>query len=125
MRFSHGRLAPHLLMVAAITGVAGAARPAEEAQFGLYVFAQVDFIQDFNRVNPAWDDALRPSKIPTTEGTYGDNGQTSISAKQSRFGVKAQQDIAGKPLFVKFEFDLFGVGADEGQTTFRLRHAYG
>ena len=24
-----------------------------------------------------------------------------------------------------FEFDLFGVGPDEGQTTIRLRHAYG
>ena len=24
-----------------------------------------------------------------------------------------------------FEFELFGTGVDEGQTTFRLRHAYG
>ncbi len=39
--------------------------------------------------------------------------------------MKAQQEIAGQPLFVKFEFDLFGVGGDAGQTTFRLRHAYG
>jgi hypothetical protein len=29
------------------------------------------------------------------------------------------------PIDFKFEFDLFGVGADAGQTTFRLRHAYG
>jgi hypothetical protein len=28
-------------------------------------------------------------------------------------------------VFTKFEFDFFGVGADEGQTTIRLRHAYG
>ena len=126
---SYGRLTPHLLaataMAGAITGVAGAARAQDDPSFEVYGFAQVDFIQDFNRVNPAWDDTLRPSKIPTTEGTYGDNGQSMISAKQSRFGVKAQQEIAGRPLFVKFEFDLFGVGADEGQTTFRLRHAYG
>ncbi|HQY88054.1 MAG TPA: DcaP family trimeric outer membrane transporter, partial [Tepidisphaeraceae bacterium] len=25
----------------------------------------------------------------------------------------------------KFEFEMFGTGADAGQTTFRLRHAYG
>ena len=25
----------------------------------------------------------------------------------------------------KFEFDMFGVGSDEGKTTIRLRHAYG
>ena len=29
------------------------------------------------------------------------------------------------PLKTQFEFELFGTGADAGQTTFRLRHAYG
>jgi hypothetical protein len=129
MRTPYGRLGPHLLMAGTIAGavasVAGAARAADEPKFEVYGFAQVDFTQDFMRVDPDWDDALRPSKIPTTEDTFGDNGQTSISVKQSRFGVKAQQEIAGRPLFVKFEFDLFGVGGDAGQTTFRLRHAYG
>jgi hypothetical protein len=90
----------------------------------LYGFAQVDLIQDFNRVNPAWDATLRPSRIPTTEGAYGSDGQFIASARQSRFGVKADGMIAGKPYEAKFEFDLFGVGVDEGQTTFRLRHAY-
>ena len=28
-------------------------------------------------------------------------------------------------LKTQFEFELFGTGVDEGQTTFRLRHAYG
>jgi hypothetical protein len=129
MQLPDRRLPPHLLMATAIMSLAAATAGAAQAQdapkFEVYGFAQVDFTQDFMRVDPDWDDALRPSRIPTTEGTFGDNGQTSISVKQSRFGVKAQQEIAGKPLFVKFEFDLFGVGGDAGQTTFRLRHAYG
>ena len=32
--------------------------------------------------------------------------------------------LAGKPYEAKFEFDLFGTGVDEGQTTFRVRHMY-
>ena len=28
-------------------------------------------------------------------------------------------------LYTIFEFELFGTGVDAGQTTFRLRHAYG
>ncbi|HEX5262550.1 MAG TPA: DcaP family trimeric outer membrane transporter [Phenylobacterium sp.] len=104
---------------------AKAARAEGGPNFEIYGFAQVDYTQDFNRVNPAWEDALRPSRLPTFKGEFGENGQSSISAKQSRFGVQASQDIAGQPLFVKFEFDLFGVGADEGQTTMRLRHFYG
>ncbi len=93
--------------------------------FEIYGFAQADYIQDFKRVNPSWDATLRPSRIPTISGLYGSNGQSIISVRQSRFGVQASQDIGGQPLSVKFEFDLFGVGVDEGQTTMRIRHAYG
>ena len=99
--------------------------PQRERKFEVYGFAQADYIQDFNRVNPDWDATLRPSRIPTTPGEFGSDGQSIISVRQSRFGVQASQDIGGKDLFVKFEFDLFGTGVDAGQTTFRLRHAYG
>ena len=96
-------------------------------QLQIYGFAQGDFTYDGNRIDPAWDDALRPTKIPTTPGTFGSNGQSSFSAKQSRFGVSGDVPInqtMGSMKF-KFEFDLFGVGVDAGQTTIRLRHAYG
>ncbi len=93
--------------------------------FEIYGFAQADYIQDFKRVNPDWADTLRPSKIPTVAGLYGGDGQSLISVKQSRFGVQGSEPVAGHDLTFKFEFDLFGVGVDAGQTTFRLRHAYG
>ena len=32
--------------------------------------------------------------------------------------------MEGKPYEAKFEFDLYGVGVDAGQTTMRVRHAY-
>jgi hypothetical protein len=117
---------PRLLAATAFSLLwAGAAQAQDGPKFEIYGFAQADYIQDFNRVDPDWDAALRPSKIPTTSGQFGDNGQSIFSVRQTRFGVQASQDIAGEPLFVKFEFDLFGVGDDAGQTTFRLRHAYG
>lgn len=104
---------------------AGAAAAQEGPRFEIYGFAQADFIQDFNRVHPAWDATLRPSRIPTESGIYGDDGQSVISVRQSRLGAQANQNVAGKDLFAKVEFDFYGVGVDEGQTTFRLRHAYG
>jgi len=82
-------------------------------------------VQDFKRVNPNWDDTLRPSRIPTTKGQFGSDGQAIISVRQSRFGAQARLPVGGEDLYVKFEFDAFGTGADEGKTTFRLRHAYG
>jgi hypothetical protein len=100
---------------------------AEEStkKFEVYGFVQTDYIQDFKRVNPDWDTTLRPSKIPTTTGQYGSDGQAVISVKQSRFGVKGNLPTEGKDLYTQFEFDMYGVGDDEGQTTLRLRHAYG
>ena len=59
--------------------VARAPRQPSDHKLELYGFAQFDAIQDFNRVNPDWEAALRPSRIPTTEGLYGSDGQTILS----------------------------------------------
>src|SRR4051794_30731807 len=87
------------------TSIAPAAVHAS-ASLELYGFAQADYIQYFNRVNPAWDATLRPSRIPTTDGTFGSDGQSIISARQSRLGVKGALPTAGGEVFTKFEFDL-------------------
>lgn len=94
--------------------------------FEVYGFAQVDLIADVDgRMNPDWKDAFRPSRIATPEGQYGSDGETSFSVKQSRLGAKASGEAGGRTWEAKFEFDMFGVGADAGKTAVRLRHAYG
>jgi hypothetical protein len=113
---------------AEVAQVAPAAAPSSggfSPHFEVYGFAQADYVQDFKRVDQNWDDTLRPSKIPTTKGQFGSDGQSIIGIRQSRLGVDMTQDVAGQPLHVKFEIDLFGTGNDEGKTTLRLRHAYG
>jgi hypothetical protein len=103
--------------------------PAHAAEgqksFEVYGFAQLDYIQDFGRVNPDWEDTLRPSRIPTDDQQFGDDGQAMMSVKQSRFGVKATLPTAKGDINTRFEIDMFGVGDDAGETTIRLRHAYG
>jgi len=71
--------------------------------------------------------SIRPSRIAAPEGEFGTNGQSSLSVKQSRFGVKGTMPTGAStpPVNFKFEFDMFGVGSDAGKTTIRLRHAYG
>ncbi len=93
--------------------------------FEIYGAAQADLVQDFNRVDPAWDDTLRPSRIPTITGQFGDDGQSIISVRQSKFGVQMNRELAGRPFTLKFDFDLFGAGANEGETTFHLQNFYG
>lgn len=112
-----------LLVAAPVT--AALAQDANAPHVEVYGFVQADYIQDFNRVDPAWNDTLRPSKIPTVSDQFGADGQASLSAKQSRLGVMMNFPTSNMPVYTKFEFDMFGVGVDAGQTTIRLRHAYG
>ena len=116
-----------IVMVGVLAAGAWHAARAEERSFEIYGFAQVDWIQDTKRVDPNWMDAFRPSKIAAPEGEFGTNGQSDISVKQTRFGVKGTLPTGEStpPVSFKFEFDMFGTGADAGKTTMRLRHAYG
>ena len=123
-------------LAAAVSLLPGAARaqaPAAEverkATFEVYGFAQVDLIQDFQRVRPDWNATLRPTRIPTVEGLYGANGETILSARQTRLGVRGSVPAGAYDVFGRIEFDFFGLGEGRpdagGQNTIRLRQAYG
>ncbi|MEM1154707.1 MAG: DcaP family trimeric outer membrane transporter [Pseudomonadota bacterium] len=88
----------------------------------VYGFAMADAIYDFKRVDPNWEDTLRVSTIPTQNGLFGNDGDMIFSVRQSRLGIKGNY---GPDVTFILEGELFGVGGDEGQTTPRLRHAYG
>jgi hypothetical protein len=68
---------------------------------------------------------MRVTRLPSFEGQFGEDHDTFAGVRQTRFGVKANAPTSMGDLKTTFEFELFGVGVDEGQTTFRLRHAYG
>ena len=102
------RLLAQAVSVALLSAAATATVYAGDTDrnFEIYGFAQADFIQDISgRLNPNWDDAFRPSKIGIDD-QYGADGQTSISVKQSRFGVKGKMPTGenNTPLDFKFEF---------------------
>ena len=94
--------------------------------FEIYGFGMADAIYEFGQSNPDWFDVNRPSRLPAFEDEFGRDGRFWLSARQSRFGAKATHPSwHGKPFTAVFEFDLFGVGTDAGQTTIRPRHMYG
>jgi hypothetical protein len=91
----------------------------------IYGFAMLDIGQNFTQIDPDWYDTMRVSKLPSYDKQYGEDGSTFAGVRQSRFGVKTSSPTALGELTTQFEFELFGTGVDAGQTTFRLRHAYG
>jgi hypothetical protein len=91
----------------------------------IYGFAMLDIGHDFKQIHPDWSDTLRITKLPSVEDEFGRDHNTFAGVRQSRLGVRSSVPTELGELKTQFEFELFGTGVDAGQTTFRLRHAYG
>ena len=117
------------IVAAAVLAVVAAPAVAQESKprMELYGFAMLDMGYDFKQTDPEWFDVVRPTKLPDSEDcSYcGEDGTTYAGVRQSRFGVKGFFPTALGEVKTIFEFELFGVGVDAGQTTIRLRHAWG
>jgi cell division protein FtsB len=90
-----------------------------------YGFAMMDSGYDFGQINPSWYDVVRPTQLPSFTNQFATSGNVYASVRQTRFGVKSSTPTKLGDLNTVFEFELFGTGVDAGQTTFRLRHAFG
>jgi hypothetical protein len=107
------------------TGAAAPAQPASKPSFEIYGFAMLDIGHDFKQINPNWFDTMRVTRLPSFENQFGEDHNTFAGVRQSRLGVRSAVPTDLGELKTIFEFELFGTGVDEGQTTFRLRHAWG
>jgi hypothetical protein len=96
-----------------------------ESTIDLYGFIMTDTGYNFGQINPQWFDVVRPTQLPSYANEFGGNGNVFYGVRQTRFGVKTSMPTDWGDLKTQFEFELFGTGVDAGQTTFRLRHAYG
>ena len=96
-----------------------------KSSIDLYGFIMLDSGYDFKTNNPDWFDVMRPTQLASFKGEFAPDGKVYYGVRQTRFGVKTSTPTPLGDLKTQFEFELFGTGVDAGQTTFRLRHAYG
>jgi hypothetical protein len=112
--------------IALVLCAAPAARAAEDAsRFDIYGFAMLDMGYQAKQNDPAWFDVLRTTKLPAFDNEFGEDGRWFAGVRQTRLGFKSFTPTDRGELRTTFEFELFGTGVDAGQTTIRLRHAYG
>jgi len=98
-----------------------------ESTFDIYGFVMTDVIYNANQEHPDWQDGLRPTKLPIFENDpdYTAGGTMYFGVRQSRIGFKSKTATKCGDFTTQFEWELYGTGGDAGQTTPRLRHAYG
>lgn len=97
----------------------------EATEIEIYGHAMLDMGYQTKQNDPDWFDVVRPTKLPSFDDEFGDDGNFFSGVRQSRLGVKTSTPTSAGTIKTIFEFELFGVGGDAGETTFRLRHAWG
>ena len=127
MKISLGKIAPAtIIAVALFTGKLQAQEDSGMTRsLRVYGFAMVDMGYNFNQIDPRWFDALRLNRLPKYKDQFAPDGTFFFGVRQTRFGVAGYTPTKLGDLKVVYEFDMFGTGSDEGQTTMRLRYAYG
>ena len=113
------------LFVAGGLAAARSARAESETKYQVYGFTMLDAGYGTEAVDPTWYDTMRPSKMASFKDQFGKDGQSYLSVRQSRFGVKTWTQTSMGELKTQFEFDMYGVGKDAGLTTIRPRVFYG
>jgi outer membrane murein-binding lipoprotein Lpp len=101
------------------------AEKEKKSSIDIYGFAMLDSGYQVGQNDPAWFDVVRPTKLPSFPDEFAPDGKVFFGVRQSRLGVKTSTPTRFGELKTIFEFELFGTGVNAGQTTFRLRHAYG
>jgi hypothetical protein len=101
------------------------AEETAKSTMDIYGFAMLDMGYQSKQNDPDWFDVVRPTKLPAFEDQFGEDGHWFAGVRQSRLGVKTNTPTGLGDLKTQFEFEMFGTGGDAGQTTIRLRHAYG
>ena len=86
----------------------------------------LDIGHDFKQIDPNWFDthARRPSCRRSRTSSARTATRSPACARAGSASKRRRRPTLGE-LKTIFEFELFGTGVDAGQTTFRLRHAYG
>ena len=92
----------------------------------IYGFAMLDIGHDFKQINPNWSDTMRVDQAAVVRRTSSARtaARSPACARAGSASSRRRRPTLGE-LKTTFEFELFGTGVDDGQTTFRLRHAYG
>ena len=117
-----------LLLLLAFSSCSIATRSQDtppEKGVDIFGFVMMDAGWNFGQIDPKWYDVVRPTKLAKFKDEWAPDGNFFMSVRQTRLGVKGYTPTNLGTLKTHFEFELFGVGDDAGQTTIRLRHAYG
>lgn len=115
---------PILLITVSLLVLHSFAQENKNTTFEISGQIMTDIGYDFKQINPDYWDVMRPTQLPAYTNEYGTDGNMFFSVRQSMLGFKSYTQTKYGLLTTRFAFDLFGVGANAGQTTFHMLYAW-
>jgi len=112
------------LLVGCVIVINVYAQEKVKTKYDFYGQLMTDAGYNTGQVNPDYFDVMRPTQLPAWENQYGTDGNVSFGVRQSRLGFKSYIPTKMGELQTRFEFDLFGLGKNAGQTAFHMLYAY-
>jgi hypothetical protein len=101
-------------------------RPAEDKpRLDIYGLRDARHGLSVKQNDPNWFDVVRRPSCPRSRTSTAKTGTSTPASVRAASGVKGYHPHQAGEIKTIFEFELFGTGVDAGQTTFRLRHAWG
>ena len=116
------------LAVVALAALASGARaqaPDTTPTLEITGFVQADFGYNFRQSDPAWFDVNRPTKLPAFRNEFGRDGSFFAGVRTTHLAINGFFPAGTDTLKTVFDFDLFGTGDDDGQTTIHALTIYG
>jgi hypothetical protein len=113
-----------ILMVGCVIIINVYAQEKVKTKYDFYGQLMTDAGYNTGQVNPDYFDVMRPTQLPAWENQYGTDGNVSFGVRQTRLGFKSYIPTKMGELQTRFEFDLFGLGKNAGQTAFHMLYAY-
>jgi hypothetical protein len=96
----------------------------QKSSLEIHGFIMLDAGYNVNSSDPQWFDVMRPTKLPSTPGQFGTDGNVYFSVRQTRLGFRSITPTTLGEVRTNFDIDMFGFGADAGQTTFHIINAF-
>jgi len=114
----------HLIFIGCLITIKALSQDTASPVFMIYGQVMTDMGYNFGQVNPLYFDVMRPTQLPAYKNEFGTDGSTYFGVRQSSLGFKSITPTRYGELKARFDFDLFGVGANAGQTTFHMLYAW-
>lgn len=113
-----------LCLLSLFVVISGYSQDKRQTQIEFSGHVMTDMGYNFNQIHPDYFDVMRPTQLPAYKNEFGTDGNVFFGVRQSFLDINSYTSTKFGKLKIRIAFDLLGVGANSGTTTFHMLYAF-